>query len=116
MTPDELIDNMAKDALNFADLYISMHRDELIDQVEFKKIMIKLYNYTSICFEVLIEEFRKNIIEAKDTIYLYNIMNAKRRFNILMNEVENRLILAKLQEERRIENESNSRCETQSPK
>lgn len=114
MNAKELIDNMAKDALEFTDLYISMHKDELIDQDVFNSVLLKIYNYTTICFEIVLDKFRSSINENEDHIYLYDIMNAKRRFNSVMQEVENRLIYAKL-EERRKADEGDAGCETQSP-
>lgn len=115
MNSKELIDNMAKDALNYVDTNIVIHREELTNPIVFNKLMIKFYSFTTICFEVLIYRFREHITDEKDTIYLYDIMNAKRRFNSVMEEAENRLIYAKLQEERRESNESDTGCETQSP-
>lgn len=109
MTPNELIDNMAKDALEFTNLYISIHKDELIDPDIFNGVLLKIYNYTTICFEIVLEKFRSSINENEDHIYLYDIMNAERRFFSLMKEVKNRLIFIKLQEERRkAQDESNT--------
>lgn len=112
MDANELIDNMAKDALNYADTNIILNQEELVDPDVFNKCLLKIYNFTTICFEIVLDKFRN---ENDETIHLYDIMNAKRRFDTVMKEVENRLIFAKINEERRLENESDSRCETQSP-